>query len=144
MFDGCFSLDQFFCNVVCKNFYKLVTVLDLLFPLTFLNFPHPLLVRVLAFGKFTNFCIVSFLVFLKTLCLIALLQWNDLYLVLFIGLCHCFLYSSLTIFSSLSHSSFNHITGGLLFILMKVLGMVLSAACSIFLVQQHYTSSIDS
>ena len=62
-------------------------------------------------------CLVNLRTFsmclLKTLCLMALLHWNVLNLVLFVWSRQCFLYSALTIFSSLSHSSFHHATVGL-------------------------------
>ena len=47
-----------------------------------------------------------------------------------------FLYSALTILSSLSHSSFFHATVGLLFVSEDILGMVFSAACSMVLIRQ--------
>ena len=59
----------------------------------------------------TKFCHVSFLAFLKTLCLKALLRWNDFCFVLFVGSHWCFLYSAITIFSSLSHLSLYYVTG---------------------------------
>ena len=66
----------------------------------------------------------------------ALLPWNVLNLVLFVGSCQCFLYSAFTILSSLSHSSFHHATVGLLFVSEDVFGMVLSTACSMVLTRQ--------
>ena len=71
------------------------------------------MVGVLEFSEFTNLFQVSFLAFLKVLCLMALLRWKDLSLFMFVGSRRCFLYSALTIFSSLSQSSFHHATGGL-------------------------------
>ena len=92
--------------------------------ITFLNLSHTSLVGVLEFSRFTILFHVSFLAFLNTLCLMALLYWNGFKLVLFVGSRRCFLYSSFTILSSLSHSLFHHATGGLLFTFVDVLGMV--------------------
>ena len=67
----------------------------------------------------------------------ALLHWNVLNLVLFDGFCPCFLYSTLTILSSLSHSSFHHATVCLLFVSEDVLGIVFSAAYSMILLGSY-------
>ena len=82
-------------------------VVGLLLLFTFLNLSHTFLVRVLEFIEFTNLFHIFFLAFLKILCLMTLLHWNDLSLVVSVGL---------TILSSLSHSSFHHATSGLLFV----------------------------
>ena len=66
----------------------------------------------------------------------ALLFWDVLNLVLFVGSRGCFLYSSLTIPSSFSHSSFHHASVSLLFVCDEVLGIVFSAACSMVLNKQ--------
>ena len=78
----------------------------------------------------------------KNLCLMALLRCNVLNLVLFIGFHWFFIYSALTIFSFLSHSSFHHATVSLLFVSVDVLGMVFSAAYSMVLTRQLCASSI--
>ena len=100
-------------------------ILGLHFPFTFLN-------------------LSPFLAYLKTLCLMTLLHWNNLNLVLFVGPHQCFLYSVLTILSSLSHSSFHHATGGFLFVSGDVLGMDLSAAPYIVSTRHPYDSSTVS
>ena len=122
------GLSKYICIVICKIIYNLVRwgdsipplsssviILGLLFPITFLKLPHAFLVGVLVFSEFTNLFHTSFLVFLKTVCLMAFLRWNDLNLVLFVGSRWCFLYSALTILSSLSNSSFHHATSSLIF-----------------------------
>ena len=100
------------------------------------------MVGVLEFIEFTNLFHESFLAFLKTICLMALLYWNVLNLVLFVGFYWCFQYVALTIFSSISHSSFHHDTVGLFFVSVDALGIVLSAACSMVLTRQLCASSI--
>ena len=100
------------------------------------------LVGVLEFSEFTNMFHVSFLSFLKSLCLMALLYWDDLSLDVLVGSLRCLVYSSLTIFSSLSHSLFHHAAVGLPFVSEDVLGMVLSAACSMVWLAKLCASSI--
>ena len=71
----------------------------------------------------------------------TLLHWNVRNLVLFVESHWWFLYTALTILSSLSHSSIHHATVGFLFVSEDVLGMVLSAACMV-LTWQLCASSI--
>ena len=85
---------------------------------------------------------VSFLAFLKSICLIALIRWNDFSYVVFVGFLRCFLYSTLTILSTLSHFLFHHATGDLFFVSGDVLRMVFSATCNIILTSQLYATSI--
>ena len=78
----------------------------------------------------------------ETFCLMALLCWNVLNLVLFVGSRQCFLYSALTILSFFKYYSFHHATVGLHFDSEHVLGMVFSAACSMVLTRQLCASLI--
>ena len=100
-------------------------ILDFQFSFTFLNLSYTFLVGVLQLSEFRNLFRMSFLAFLNTLCLMIFLCWNVLSLVLFIGSRRCFLYSAITILSSLSQFSFYHATGDL-FSSEDILGMVFS------------------
>ena len=111
-------ISRYFCVVVCKNFCTLIRLDSegkFAVSNTFLNFFHILLVWVLAVSKFTNFCHVSFLAFLKIIYIITLLHSNYFILAFFVGSCQCFLYTSL------SHFSFHHTTV-VLFIPVKSYG----------------------
>ena len=93
------SINLLCCVIIFPPFFNRNTILGLQFPLILKIFSYNFLVGLLAFIQFTKLYHVQFLAFMTILCLMALLCWNDLRLVSFVGSRLCFLYSALTIFS---------------------------------------------
>ena len=151
-FSFCFSLVYFcygglsiylHCELQrCLRSCQMRWLYFLLFPVvvfflvcSFLSLPF---VGVLEFSDFTNLFYVSFLAFLKTLCLMALLRWNDLSWLCMLGFCNVFYilcsYCSLFPFTFFVLPCF---WWSFLF-----LGMVFSAACNMVLTKQLCASLI--